>query len=256
MKNYDVKRELKLLYAPRNTTWALLDVPEQQFLAIDGIGNPNNAAEYAAAVEALYTVAYILKFSTRKQGGRDFVVSPLEGLWWADDPAAFTARAKDTWHWTMLISQPDWITPPMIDAAKHMALEKKQLPAIGTVHHMALHEGRCAQALHIGSYDNEGRCSQTYMGPTSLTTGLITPACTTRSTSATPAAPTRPDSRPSSANRSARPEESSHDPVLGPTPRALSRQRGGECVDEPAQFLVGVVVVHRGANQIRQAAGG
>lgn len=156
MKNYDVKRELKLLYAPRNTTWALLDVPEQQFLAIDGIGNPNNAAEYAAAVEALYTVAYILKFSTRKQGGRDFVVSPLEGLWWADDPAAFTARAKDTWHWTMLISQPDWITPPMIDAAKHMALEKKQLPAIGTVHHMALHEGRCAQALHIGSYDNEG----------------------------------------------------------------------------------------------------
>lgn len=98
MMTYDVKRELRDLYAPRNTTWALIDLPEQQFLAIDGTGNPNIAAEYAAAVEALYAVAYTLKFATKKQAGRDFVVAPLEGLWWADDPAAFTAGAKDTWR--------------------------------------------------------------------------------------------------------------------------------------------------------------
>ncbi|MGH9061751.1 MAG: GyrI-like domain-containing protein, partial [Acidimicrobiales bacterium] len=79
MAPYDVKRELKELYAPRNTTWALLDVPEQQFLAIDGSGNPNTAAEYVAAVEALYAVAYTLKFAGKKQAGRDFVVAPLEG---------------------------------------------------------------------------------------------------------------------------------------------------------------------------------
>lgn len=91
-----------------------------------------------------------------KRGGPDVVVAPLEGLWWADDPAAFTTRAKDTWHWTMLISQPDWITEPMIDAAKHTALAQKQLPAIGKVHRLALHEDECAQALHIGSYDAEG----------------------------------------------------------------------------------------------------
>jgi len=156
MKSHDVKRELKHLYAPRNATWALLDVPEQQFLAIGGSGNPNTTAEYAAAVEALYTVAYTLKFSTRKQGGRDFVVAPLEGLWWADDPAAFTTRAKDSWHWTMLISQPDWITEAMIDAATHTALAKKKLPAIGKVRNITLHEGQCAQALHVGSYDDEG----------------------------------------------------------------------------------------------------
>lgn len=156
MMTYDVKRELKHLYAPRNTTWAVLDVPEQQFLAIDGTGNPNTAAEYATAVEALYTVAYTLKFATKKQAGRDFFVAPLEGLWWADDPAAFTARAKNTWHWTMLISQPDWITEPMIDAAKQTALKKKKLPAIENVRHVSLHEGQCAQALHVGPYDDEG----------------------------------------------------------------------------------------------------
>jgi DNA-binding PadR family transcriptional regulator len=156
MMTYDVKRELKHLYAPRNTTWALIDVPEQQFLAIDGTGNPNTAVEYATAVEALYAVAYTLKFATKEQGGRDFVVAPLEGLWWADDPAAFTARAKDAWHWTMLISQPDWITEAMIDAAKHTALNKKKLQAIDHVRHVALHEGQCAQALHVGPYDEEG----------------------------------------------------------------------------------------------------
>ena len=156
MVTYDVKRELKDLYAPRHTTWALIDVPEQQFLAIDGTGNPNIAAEYATAVEALYAVAYTLKFATKEQGGRDFVVAPLEGLWWADDPAAFTARAKDTWHWTMLISQPDWITETVIDAAKQTALNKKKLQAIDHVRHMALHEGQCAQALHVGPYDDEG----------------------------------------------------------------------------------------------------
>lgn len=156
MRPYDVKHELKHLYAARNTTWALLDVPEQQFLSIAGSGNPNTTPEYAAAVEALYAVAYTLKFSTTKQGDRDFVVAPLEGLWWADDPAGFTARAKDTWRWTMLISQPDWITEPMIDAAIHTALEKKKLPAIGKVSPMVLHEGQCAQVLHIGSYDDEG----------------------------------------------------------------------------------------------------
>lgn len=172
MATYDVKRELKHLYAPRNTTWALLDVPEQQFLAIDGSGNPNTAAEYAAAVEALYAVAYTLKFANKKHAGRDFVVAPLEGLWWADEPGAFTTGAKDTWHWTMLISQPSWITEPAIEAAKHTALTKKKLPAIGNVRPLALHEGRCAQAMHVGSYDDEGPLLAELHGPYFAAHGL------------------------------------------------------------------------------------
>lgn len=106
MAPYDPKRELKELYAPKNTTWALVDVPGQQFIAVDGSGDPNTAPAYARAVEALYSVAYTLKFAVKRGGGRDFVVGPLEGLWWADDWTAFTRRAKDAWHWTMLICQP------------------------------------------------------------------------------------------------------------------------------------------------------
>ena len=172
MATYDVKRELKQLYAPRNTTWALLDVPEQQFLAVDGSGNPNTATEYAAAVQALYSVAYTLKFTSKEQFGRNFVVAPLEGIWWADNPEAFTVGAKDAWHWTMLISQPDWISEAMIGAAKAPALAKKKLPVIGHVRHLVLKEDQCAQALHIGRYDDEGPLLAELHGPYFAANGL------------------------------------------------------------------------------------
>ncbi|WP_433274075.1 GyrI-like domain-containing protein [Actinosynnema sp. CS-041913] len=154
MSTYDLKRELKEFYAPKNTTWALVDVPEQQFVAIDGSGNPNSAPAYARAVEALYSVAYTVKFAS-KRAGRDFVVGPLEGLWWAEDPEAFTVGAKDSWNWTMLIGLPSWITPDLVADARNAALAKKGLPAVADVRHLTLHEGRCAQALHIGPYDDE-----------------------------------------------------------------------------------------------------
>jgi hypothetical protein len=151
---YDVKRELKEFYAPRNTAWAVVDVPEQRFIAVDGTGNPNTAPEYASAVEALYGVAYTLKFAGKRAGG-DFVVGPLEGLWWADDPEVFTARAKDAWSWTMLITIPPWITEDVVDDARAATLAKKRNPTIGQLRPFTLHEGPSAQVLHIGSYDDE-----------------------------------------------------------------------------------------------------
>ncbi|MFG1643105.1 GyrI-like domain-containing protein [Amycolatopsis sp. NPDC049252] len=147
---YDIKKDLKQLYAPKNTDWALVDVPAQRFIAIDGRGNPNTAESYKRAVEALYAVAYTLKRSAEQ----DFVVGPLEGLWWADDMAAFTVRAKDSWQWTMLIAQPDWIDGDAVEEARGTVRRKKKLDA--DVRFETLAEGRCAQALHVGSYDDEG----------------------------------------------------------------------------------------------------
>lgn len=155
MAPYDLKRELKAYYAPKNTDWELVDVPEQQFIGINGRGNPNTAEEYARAVEALFAVAYTVKFAAKRGAGRDFVVGPLEGLWWAEDPAVFVAGDKDSWQWTMLISQPEWITEDMIEDAKQTALKKKRLPAIDKIRRVVFTEGRCAQTLHIGSYADE-----------------------------------------------------------------------------------------------------
>ena len=156
MTRYDVKRALKHCYAPKNTDWALVEVPAQQVIAIDGRGDPNTGADYARAVEALYAVAYTIKFTSKTALGRDFVVGPLEGLWWADDPNVFLTRVKDAWRWRMLISQPDWITEELIEEAKRAALRKKGLPAIAEIRRLTLEEGTSAQLLHIGPYDDEG----------------------------------------------------------------------------------------------------
>jgi hypothetical protein len=147
---YDVKKDLKQLYAPKNRDWALLDVPEQQFLAIDGRGNPNTAPSYARAVEALYAFAYTIRMAATES----FVVGPLEGLWWADDMAAFTVRAKDSWQWTMLVSLPAWIGEDAVESAREAVRRKKKIDA--PVRLEKLREGRCAQVLHVGSYDDEG----------------------------------------------------------------------------------------------------
>jgi hypothetical protein len=154
MTPYDVKRELKEFYAPKNREWALVEVPAQQFIAVDGVGDPNTSPDYARAVEALYAVAYTAKFAS-KRAGRDYVVGPLEGLWWSPDPTVFTTRAKESWHWRMLVSQPDWVSADQLKEAVDAALAKKKLPTIAHVRHETLREGRCAQALHIGSYDDE-----------------------------------------------------------------------------------------------------
>lgn len=151
---YDIKKELKPFYAPRNTEWEIVDVPPARYLGVDGAGDPNTEQSYKDAVEALYSVAYTIKFA-QKDRDRPFTVGPLEGLWWAADPAAFVKRDKASWSWTMLISQPPWITQADIDDAKRAALAKKKLPTIDRVRVVELAEGPSAQLLHTGSYDDE-----------------------------------------------------------------------------------------------------
>ena len=156
---FDVKRELRALYAPKNRDWETLTVPPQRFLAVDGHGDPNTSPAYAEAVEALYAVAYTVKFAS-KRAGRDLVVGPLEGLWYAEEASVFSARDKAAWSWTMLISQPDWVSDADIGEAiaaarAKAAAKKKPLPALDGVRIEVLDEGLCEQVLHVGSYDDE-----------------------------------------------------------------------------------------------------
>ena len=153
-EKYDVKRERRELYAPPRQ-FALVEVPAMRYLAIDGHGDPNTAAEYAQAVEALFGVAYAVKFRSKRELGRDLVVAPLEGLWRADDPATFVTREKSAWSWTMLIAQPDWIDAEFVSAAIDSIRAKGEKPALGLLRLAELGEGTCVQILHVGSYDDE-----------------------------------------------------------------------------------------------------
>lgn len=154
MDKYDVKVAHKALYGPSVKDFEVVDIPPMQYLAVDGHGNPNTSSAYGEAIEALYGVAYAVKFAS-KAAGRDFAVAPLEGLWRADDPTAFTTADKDAWDWTLLINQPDWITDDDVASAVAKSRVKKALPALDQIQLLLLAEGTSVQILHIGPYDDE-----------------------------------------------------------------------------------------------------
>lgn len=151
----DFKKSLKALYAPPVGRFVQVEAPPLSYLMIDGAGDPNTAGSYKSAVEWLYSVSYPLKFMSKKELGRDYAVMPLEGLWWALDMSTFLSREKDKWSWTMMILQPDWITPEMVDAAAAKAGGKlgARPPSLRLE---TLQEGLCVQTMHVGSYDDEG----------------------------------------------------------------------------------------------------
>jgi hypothetical protein len=159
MGKRELSKELPHLYRPSTSDFQVVEVPAMQFLMIDGHGDPNSAAEYAQAVEALYAVAYRAKFISKDELGRDYVVPPLEGLWWSHDMDVFTvARDKRAWDWTMLIMQPAWITAELFQRALHDVQRKRRepLPGLAKLRLAGYHEGLCAHILYTGSYDDEG----------------------------------------------------------------------------------------------------
>lgn len=128
-----------------------------QFLMIDGMGSPGDSQEYQDALAVLYPVSFRTKFLSKAKG-KDYVVPPLEGLWWADDMNDFTEGNRDKWKWTMMIRQPDWITQNMIKEATAITKEKKPELAklLSKLRLEKYKEGKAAQIMHIGPYSEEG----------------------------------------------------------------------------------------------------
>ncbi|WP_102159165.1 GyrI-like domain-containing protein [Zhihengliuella halotolerans] len=151
----DFKKSLDAYRATRGR-FRLIEIPEMRYLAVDGRGDPNTSPAYADAIATLYPVAYTLKFASKRELGRDYVVPPLEGLWWAEDMDAFTtARDKSRWEWTLMIMVPDWIEPDLYDDAVARVRAKGPPTRLGDVRLEALSEGLCVQTLHVGPYDDE-----------------------------------------------------------------------------------------------------
>jgi hypothetical protein len=151
----DFKTEIDA-YRARRGRFQLVDVPDLQYLMVDGHGDPNTSPAFTDAVEALYPLAYRLKFASKRILGRDYVVMPLEGLWWADDMDSFTgSRDKSRWDWTLMIMVPGWIDQDMFAGALEQPAAKASPRRLHEVRLGWLSEGLCVQTLHVGSYDNE-----------------------------------------------------------------------------------------------------
>jgi len=157
VEKIDFKKKYKTLYGTASKEITIVKVPSFRFLMIDGKGDPNTSKEYAAAIEALFSVSYTAKFMMKKSAkGVDYGVMPLEGLWWADDMSAFMTADKSAWKWTMMIMQPSVVPESVLRSAMKAAGEKKELPALAKVRIEEFEEGKCAQVVHIGPFSEEG----------------------------------------------------------------------------------------------------
>jgi len=156
MPKVDFKKQLKHLYQPSAKVVSVVDVPQMNFLMIDGQGDPNTSQEYQEAMTALYTISYQLKFTIKQRDPElDYVVPPLEGLWWAEDMEVFSLNDKDAWQWTAMILAPDQVTQALFEKAVEEVQRKKDLPGLVRLRLERYHEGLSVQIMHIGPYAEE-----------------------------------------------------------------------------------------------------
>lgn len=137
----------------------VVDVPAMQFIAVDGAGDPNEPdGEYQKAVGILYPVAYTLKMSHKAayhiDGFFEYVVPPLEGLWWTDSDKPDDFTEKSVFRWTAMIRVPDFIKSHDVEWAKGEVCRKKGLDC-SSLYFLSIKEGLCAQIMHTGPYDTE-----------------------------------------------------------------------------------------------------
>jgi hypothetical protein len=152
MVKYDFKKEKKNLYYPSEKKVSIVDVPRMNFLMVDGIGDPNTSMEYQNAMEALFPISFKTKFLSKKENNQDYVVMPLEGLWWADNMEEFSIEDKESWKWTAMIMQPELVTEEMIKKAMEDVESKKSPVSLSKVRFEKFSERLSAQIMHIGPY--------------------------------------------------------------------------------------------------------
>jgi hypothetical protein len=153
----DYKKEYKNLYLPK-TEPVIIKVPEICFLAIEGKGDPNESdGEYKNALEALYGIQYTIKMSKKgtsvPDGYFDYVVPPLEGLWWTLDKE-IDIKGKSKFNWVSMIRLPEYVNKDVFKWACEEAAKKKKIDT-GKAYLYKFAEGLCVQCMHIGSYDEE-----------------------------------------------------------------------------------------------------
>jgi hypothetical protein len=161
MKTLDLRKELKYLYAPSAKKVEVVQVPRFKFLTIDGAiepgQGPGTSPAFQEAMQALYGAAYTMKFASklRKDDPVDYPVMALEGLWWIEG-GEFSYARKDNWVYTLMILQPDHITPEMFQEALDQIRKKKgDQPGLSRLRLEEFEEGLCVQIMHVGPYDAE-----------------------------------------------------------------------------------------------------
>ncbi len=157
MEKIDFKKKLAFLYGPKKGKMETVKVPAMKFVMIDGRGNPNTSEDFKEAMNILYPISFGLKFMMKQRFEKDYVVMPPEGLWWADDMDDFLKKEKESWLWTIMIMQPDFIEECHFEEAAETAVKKGKITAeqLQKTRFETFEEGESVQTMYIGTFDDE-----------------------------------------------------------------------------------------------------
>ena len=155
---FDYKKEYKEFYLPKNKP-SIVNLPKMNYIAVRGKGDPNiEDGEYKQSIQLLYGIAFTIKMSKKTdyqiEGYFDYVVPPLEGLWWQDGVKGIDYSQKDAFNFISMIRLPDFVTEKDFTWAVNQATMKKKMD-FSKVEFFTYEEGLCVQCMHIGTYDNE-----------------------------------------------------------------------------------------------------
>jgi hypothetical protein len=149
-------QDLEALFVARRDHPVLLEVPPIEYLMIDGRGAPGPRTQFQEAIEALYGVAYAIKFDLRAMQILDYKVLPLEALWWREDGRPLSLEDRSAWRWRAMLAQPAHVTQEVAREAVAKMWKRHGWTALWELRLETFHEGWCAQVLHVGPYDAEG----------------------------------------------------------------------------------------------------
>ena len=155
---FDYKKEYKEFYLPKRKP-ELITVPPMNFIAVGGKGNPNEeGGAYKESIGLLYGIAFTIKMSKkgdhRIDGYFDYVVPPLEGLWWQEGTEGIDYSRKENFEWISMIRLPEFVTRDEFEWAIAEAEAKKKTD-FSKVEFFTYDEGLCVQCMHLGAYDDE-----------------------------------------------------------------------------------------------------
>ncbi len=161
---YEWRKKEKTLYLPKDEP-TVIDIEPMNYLTISGEGNPGSEG-FSDCVGALYALSYgirmLNKSDTVPEGYYEYTVFPLEGIWDLNDEGRQlyiegtpVKDLKDKMIYKVMIRQPDFVSPDLVEEIRTKVLKKKKNERIKEVKFETIKEGKSVQMLHVGSYDDE-----------------------------------------------------------------------------------------------------
>jgi len=150
IEKIDHRKEFSNLYRPKVGRVHEVEVPELNFLMVDGRGDPYNSPDFIDAIVALKSVSYVFKFDIKNHKQIDYRVMPLEALFWTDKMKEFIFEDKSNWRWTLMIMQPEYISADMMEEGMKRAYFKRNYRSLELVRFESFKEGSVMQAMHVG----------------------------------------------------------------------------------------------------------